>query len=351
MGNNDSIQKLSKDVGEASTIFEKTNTELKRKYLLWNIEAFNVIASAVSVGRGTFGTGYPFYALDSNLCGEIPIIQEQIRYNRELIKNGEPYQQSIWKCKNCLKQNYEQMPDLKILCKPCPKVPNALKPRKFINRLPDLDMWLVCEDGCVKTAERELTILLEKFGMRTSDIDPLLSIEEVKLISQKLKEGEPIDTFLPIDIHIIEYSKLKKLIEQVPEVLRDSRDTDEKPYLPIQPKSYRKKWQYDDVAYNYIYDFLSAFTEFNFPEELQKSLNESRKIVATENSPSQLFEFLMDSATAANQRRFETVSLENIFMKKIQLWKKMNEQSYEDSNIVFGPTKEDISCPKDDYQI
>lgn len=27
---------------------------------------------------------------------------------------------------------------------------DKLKPRKIINRLPDLDMWLVCEDGCVE---------------------------------------------------------------------------------------------------------------------------------------------------------------------------------------------------------
>ena len=344
MKEDNTIQKLTEDVEIASTDFEKYNTELKRKYLLWNIEAFNIVASAVSVNRGTFGTGYPFYALDSNLQGKLPIIQEQIRYNRELIKEGKPYQKSIWKCESCLKQNYSQMPDLKTICRPCPKVSNGLKPRKFINRLPDLDMWMVCEDGSVEQAQKELSLFLEKFGMRTSDVDPLLSMEDIKQISKKLKSGEPTDMFLPIDVHIIEYSKLKELIEEVPEVLKDAKQRGEEPYLPIQPKSYRKQWQYDDEAYNYVYDFLSAFTEFDFPEELQQSLNASRLKVASENTSQELLNFLLQGANDANQRRFQTIELENIFLEKVEQWR-------ENKNKVpseVGPTRKDI-CIGDDY--
>jgi hypothetical protein len=55
------IKKVVEKVERASTTFEKANTELKRKYLKWNIEVFNIIAASVSVSRGSFGTGYPFY--------------------------------------------------------------------------------------------------------------------------------------------------------------------------------------------------------------------------------------------------------------------------------------------------
>ena len=34
---------------------------------------------------------------------------------------------------------------------------DSLKPRKLINRLPDLDMWIVCKDGKVEVAQEELT--------------------------------------------------------------------------------------------------------------------------------------------------------------------------------------------------
>lgn len=348
MEKDDTIKKLTKEVETASTDFEKTNTELKRKYLLWNIEAFNLIASAGSVSKGTFGTGYPFYALDSNLEGELPIIQEQIRYNRELLKDGEPYQKSIWTCKSCLEKNYEQMPDLKKICRPCPNMANKLKPRKIINRLPDLDMWLVCEDGCVERAQKELSILLEKYNMRTSDVDPLLSVEEIKQIAKKLKHGDAPDIFLPIDAHIIEYSKLKDLINQVPEILQDAKQQEIKPYLPIQPKSYRKQWQYDDEAYNYIYDYLSAFTEFNFPRELQQALDNSRLEVVSQNTPQELVEFLMQSANDSNYRRFQTVQLESIFLSKVEGWKKNIEKNHRNSESKGNLTRKDICIEIDD---
>lgn len=38
------IEDITKEVESASTNFEKTNTELKRKYLIWNINAFNILA-------------------------------------------------------------------------------------------------------------------------------------------------------------------------------------------------------------------------------------------------------------------------------------------------------------------
>lgn len=315
------IEDITKKVESASTNFEKTNTELKRKYLIWNINAFNLLASQVSTHKGSFGTGYPFYALGDNLEGTIPIIDEQIRYNRQLVRDGEPFQKSIWLCKSCLEEKYSQMPDLKKICRPCPNMIDKLKPRKIINRLPDLDMWLVCEDGSVNIAQEELSKLLRIYDMHTSDVNPLGSIDDIAQISKMLKSGVLPKIFLPIDTHIIEYSKLKKLIETVPEVLKEAKDKKIRPYLPIQPKSYRKQWQYDDEAYNFIYDYLSAFSAFNFSRELQQALDDSRLKVSSEYKEDELFEFLMQSATESNFRRFQSIELEDYFTKRVKGWK------------------------------
>lgn len=320
MESKETIESITRRVEGASTDFEKTNTDIKRRYLLWNIESFNIIASKVTVNKGTFGTGYPFYALDENLEGTLPIIGEQIRYNRQLVKDGIPVQKSIWKCKSCLQERYETMPDLKRICKPCPNMLDTLKPRKIINRLPDMDMWVVCEDGGTEKAQEEMTKLLSSIRMCSSDINPISSIEDVEKIAAMLKEGKMPNSFLPIDAHIIEYSTIKRLIEQVPEELRSARKTGAVPYLPIQPKSYRKNWQYDDTAYNYIYDYLSAFTPFDFTDELQQALDESRKKLIDEYTPEQLFTFLLHSATPANFRRFQSVELEDCFIKKAKGW-------------------------------
>ena len=215
------------------------------------------------------------------------------------------------------------MPDLKTICKPCPNVPDLLKPRKLINRLPDLDMWVVCEDGKVEETQKELIILLDNYNMRTSDVNPILTIDDISSISRALKNGIMPEIFLPIDTHIIEYSKIKELIEKVPDILSQAKREKIQPYLPIHPKSYRKQWQYDDEAYNYIYDFLSAFTEYNFSEELQNSLDRSRFKVSSEFSEDELFDFLLSSATKSNFRRFQSVELEDYYRKRIQGWKKI----------------------------
>lgn len=324
MKDNITIQEITESVDKASTDFEKTNTELKRKYLIWNIEAFNLIAKAIKSSCGTFGTGYPFYALDKNLKGKLPIIQEQIRYNRELVRDGQPFQKSIWLCESCIKEKYSTMTDLKRICKPCPNMPNSLKPRKLINRLPDLDMWLVCKDGSLAITQEKLTGLLNKYDMRTSDQNPLLSIEEMSKITEMIREKKKPKIYLPMDVHIIEYSVLKDLIEQVPETLSKAKANEINPYLPIHPISYRKEWQYDDQAYNFIYDYLSAFSEFNFEEELQDALDTTRVEVAKKYDSDELFQFLMKSATESNFRRFQSPELEDYFMKRIENWKTLH---------------------------
>ena len=118
----------------------------------------------MSVWKGTFGTGYPLYALDENLEGNLPIISEQVRYNRQLVRDGKPVQKSIWLCKECLDKKYKDMPDLKKICRPCPNMIDSLKPRKIINRLPDVDMWLICKDGCVEQAQDELVSLMKEIN-------------------------------------------------------------------------------------------------------------------------------------------------------------------------------------------
>ena len=90
--------------------------------------------------------------------------------------------------------------------------------------------------------------------------------------------------------------------------------------------------QKDDQAYNFIYDYFSAFTEFDFMDELQESLNATRLEIANQYTADELFEFLINSATPANVRRFESPELKTYFMKKIRSWKniEINKPETED---------------------
>lgn len=319
MGNSINI---CKKVAEISTEFEKNNSDLKRRYLIHNIDLYNQIVAMVDGNRGSFGTGYPFYSLNRNLKGKLPIINEQIRYNDELISHVDASNHTIWPCLNCLSQNSSSMPDLKSICKPCPHIDKELKPRKIINRLPDIDMWMVCKDGYIDVTKDELTMLFHQYNIYPSDINPIQTINDMATIVEELEKDIMPTKLLPLDSHIIGYSTISSLIEQVPIVLKQASEEGKVPYLPIRPLSYRKVWQYDDEAYNFIYDYFSAFTEFNFEDSLQQTLNETRNIVANNYSFEELYNFLIASAQDANKRRFKTLELKNRFRERIESWKK-----------------------------
>lgn len=333
------ILDFAEEIAGISNDFETTNTDLKRKYLIKNIHAFNFIASKIRASRGTFGTGYPFYALDKELEGALPIIKEQIRYNNELVKFAEDSKFKNWTCEECLSKKYAIMPDLKQICKPCPNMDNGLKPRKIINRLPDLDMWLVCEDGHVREVSEKLTTLLGYYGFRTSDVDPVQTVKDVKEIVEDLKAGKMPTKLLPIDAHIVERSVFKTLIEEVPSTIEHSEMTGNVPYLPIHPLSYRKTWQYDDEAYNFVHDYLGSVTDLTLDDELAELLRETRAKLVQKYSTADLYRILLNTSSEVFIRRHATPELQKAFENKIEEWKQV-EQPNQDVKQIEGEEEE-----------
>lgn len=305
---------------DASSRFERCNTELKLKYLKKNVDTINMIMSKVSGYSGSFGTGYPFYTLDSNFNGSLPIIDEQLRYNEELYNEAKDY--SSWPCEKCLSVRGNEMPDLKQICKPCPQVKDTIKPRKVINRLPDIDMWMICEDDKVENAKRELISLFGHYKMHTSDKDPVKTINEVDKITVELENGVMPDDYLPLDVHIIEYSKFSSLLDEIPFSILYAMEVEQIPYLPIHPISLRKNWQYDDVAYNFVFDFLYSLTPFNFEDKLARKLSLSRTVIKNSFSDDDLNSILDLVSPDSVKRRFKTNELKKSYERRIKEWKK-----------------------------
>lgn len=314
----------------ASTIFEETNTELKKEYLKKYIELYNNITSSLPGYKGSFGTGYPFYALGKDLDGTLPVIEEQIRYNNELIKDLHDYiiqpnyyydKNRIWNCEICLTENQKNMPNLKTICKRCPDVHKKLRPRKIINRLPDIDLWMVIEDGYEEVTKKKLIDLFEKNNLHTSDVDPVSTINKVYEIATLLKEGIMPSEYIPLDTHIISYDNLYSLIDTTPKEIETSKKEDKIPYLPILPESLRKTWQYDDEAYNFIHDYLYALTEYNFESNLLKRLKETRKELADKYSNGELERLAILTGSDSVGRRQQNYILKKRFDERINLWK------------------------------
>lgn len=98
--------------------------------------------------------------------------------------------------------------------------------------------------------------------------------------------------------------------------------TGEVPYLPIHPVSLRKTWQKDDEPYNFIYDYLSALTDFNIAKDLKKLLTETRRFIATTYNIEQLYDLLIQEATEPSKRRSKELTLKRNFERRIESWKK-----------------------------
>ena len=88
---------------------------------------------------------------------------------------------------------------------------------------------------------------------------------------------------------------------------------------------------------NFIYDYLSAFTAFNFTQEMEDTLQKSRIRVVQEHTPEELFEFLMQSATPANFRRFQEHKLEEIFYNRVTSWSDLAKKQKEDLEEELMP--------------
>lgn len=213
------------------------------------------------------------------------------------------------------------MEDLKQICIPCPRLEKELKPRKVINRLPDIDMWMVCEDAKVEEAKKELKETFDQLGMHTSDVNPIQTFKDFKEIITDLEDGKMPIKMLPLDVHVVKYSELSNLLDQVPFTILNSSNLGEVPYLPILPDSLRKKWQKDDEAYNFTLDFLYSMTDFNFEEILKQRLDYTRNLVARQLTEEKSMEMLDLVSPDSVKRRFENKTLKKSYKRRINSWK------------------------------
>jgi len=314
--------KFLKDTVQSASDFETWNTDLKKQYLMGNIQTISNIMLKCDHCKGTFWTWYPFYALWPNFEGDLPVISEQLRYNEELKNLLATHSSEIWTCFS--ESQCKNLPDLKTRCRNCNKIIDWLKPRKVINRLPDIDMWAVRNDDMLDQDKKMLREKFEEKNMYPSDINPIQTMKDIQEIVWNLKQSKYPDTFLPLDIHMIGCDTLKILIEKVPEVLQEFMDKKTKsPYLSISPLSLRKERQHDDQPYNFILDFLLSFTPQNLNDALLSSLVQVRKDVAKVLDTTEKRLYLLQSVCSdATKRRLETWGLKDLYLQRIKTWEK-----------------------------
>lgn len=308
-------------VCRSSTLYEVNNTELKKEYLKEHILLFNEIAKEAGITKGTFGTGYPFDSLGADLNGTLPIIQEQIRYNNELMKYVYKSKHASWACEECLSRNYSQMKDLKSVCLPCPNMDDELKPRKLMNRLPDVDLWAIYSKEELIELKKQLEELFINRNLVSSDIDPVGTMRKVSRIASSISNGVMPVEYLPLDAHLIDYADLYSLIERTPGELDYAVENNKKAYLPIHPESFRKVWQKDDVAYNFIVDYLISFTGYDLAPNMQVLLDQTRSYIASKYSPFEIYDIIYKTSGDARKRRIREAGVKEVIKERVLRWK------------------------------
>jgi len=118
---------------------------------------------------------------------------------------------------------------------------------------------------------------------------------------------------------------MASLIERVPFELDQATANNTTPCLPVNPLSYRKTWQIDDEGYNFIHDYLSSMTEYDFDADLKQLLDNARNIVASRYSVEQLYEILIETGPDTVKRRHETKALKEIFEQRVSTWNTKNK--------------------------
>ena len=237
---------------------------IKKEYLLRNIYAFNFAASKVSTNMGTFGTGYPFYAMITGFRGDL--LEDEER--------------------------------------------------------PSINMWMICEDGSLASSQIQLTKSLAQCGLPTTE-----SGTDFNQINEELTAGVMPKKFLPVKAHIIPYSRLVDLINEIKPEIIDAVDQNRKPYLPVHPKTYTSKggWQYEEKAGNFVQLFLGSFTEFNLAPEVAEELAKARYTLCKKFSSTALYRILLATSDAEEKKKFDDEELSMAYSVRINSWNPKNK--------------------------
>jgi hypothetical protein len=228
-------------------------------------EAQNLSRELVSVEGfvGTFGLGYPFYALTPE---GVPVhaaeIYNFIELTRQKINEDARMNPEGWNCLACQLVNY--LPDLKSKCKPCDLV--ALKPRDVFKGLPDLDMVIVV-DNPNATTEQAVEAITNRMGYLQADTNIAQAINRTKSVLHDLISGKEPSQKLPVDIHIWSREAFEQCMEQVASGI-DS--------VTIIGRSLHMNWENNPI--NFWFDFVFSLTEINMQDpEFQKKIAAARK--------------------------------------------------------------------------
>lgn len=301
-----SYDEITKTLTEARR-FNVDSSGLKREYYFRQFEDFSNIAASTEGYKGSFGTGYPFYAAgDDTGLAKIAEIDRYIAQQEANARLTAQRSIGIWTCSQCQKEN--MLPDLKTYCKPC--IDTLIKPRDVFKALPDLDFWAVVE----KVDTQKLLTLensLHGSNFFQSDLDIARSVHDTqKAMSTIAHDDIPVER-LPLDAHVITPEELREALAGVRhEVESYSNVSDRDIFVPISPISLHVAWERIDEPYDFMKDYLFSFTPQNMASDLADDIFTTDEIVRRTLSSSDIYDII--SRYAKEKRQLDSPAVRRI---------------------------------------
>ena len=304
-------QMLSKALHESIT-FNQNEDPAQGEYLLKEFYDFADAVSSVPGYLGVFGTGHPFYALQSNNgVTYIPEIGRFIEQTIDRVAEDSWRFAGKWACGSCQVQN--NLPDLKSQCKPCEIV--DIKPRDMFKALPDLDFWVIVDQVDTAT-EKTIEQRTSTAGFYQSDKSIYRAVRDTAAVLTSLNAGQQPGARLPIDLHVVTEKEFSACLDKLNclDVKSDSYE------VPIQPRSLHVAWEQADEAYSFTHDFLFSLTEHGMSPELQERIIETRRILATKFTNGEIFHSIFNNDTKA-ARQLTNSTMMQILAARLNSWR------------------------------
>lgn len=291
---------------EATRVFFNEEGGRAAETIVKEIQDINKSVQAIPGFKGSFGLGYPFYAMNdlSDSVEEVPAINDFIEQSQSLVRQSRDFAGEVWPCAGC--QETRHLPDLKSQCKPCNDV--LFKPRDLFKALPDIDVVNVFDAPTCET-ELQLQDVLQKMNLLQSDSD----IRGTYLRTMgTLQQNNP--SKLPIDAHIWSLASFEACCG----ALRENPAYVENQIIS---RSLHTRWE--DNQINFWFDFIFSLTEIGEIDAVLKgTVDETRRTLVQSLGKDEI-KRLVGRVSARGKAILDDPKMEQIFDERISSWQNL----------------------------
>jgi len=273
--------------------------------ILWRVQ--EELRQRVPQVRGGFGVGFPFHSTTSS--GELVANPEFDSYNLGFIdtitKAKQLSRTALWECSPC----QTEADFTPTSCSDCTLT--TLKPREVMKAMPDVDMFIVCEDISPATLATIQDAAIEG-GFTQSDFDATGAIKRIGSILDSFADSAKPADYFPVDIHAVQE---KPMIEALQDIAKGETD------ITIPIRSMYAGWKRNEkIDFWFDFVFSGTFSPDACSEEVMQAVTQERNGL-TEQYSNEAIESLVRQKSLRADVLLDYSDTRQVFLDKIDSWK------------------------------